>query len=161
VAIQPKGVLSRSIWDWAPSQIMAGYAIVNATGGQHAYVAIFNDNTQGQYLWVIDCSITGSNNTDCIFEILDSNPGGTPVAFPPVPIVGNVGATSGQLQTFYSVACIGNHLGAATNVTQTPYSWPHAWPIAIIPPGKAMGFQTSIVAASLNVGCYWWVGPQP
>lgn len=140
---------------------MAAYGLITATGGQHAYVAILNDSTIGQYLWMIDCSISGTNNTDCIFELLDSNPGGTLVAFQPTPIVSNASRGPGQLQTFYSVACIGNHLFAAGDVTQTTYQWPHEHPFAIVAPGQAMGFQTSIVSAGLSVGVSWWVGPQP
>jgi len=161
MAISPVGVMTRSIWDFYPAQIMAGAAAIPATGGQTSYIALYNNDSWGNYYWVIGLSCSGNLGGDANFEIIQTNPGGNVYPLTPTSIVSNAALLSGQLQTFYSAVCIGTHIGGASNIGQTTYIWPHDWPVAIVAPGQAFAIQTGGFSAQLSASLWWWVGPQP
>jgi hypothetical protein len=161
VAISPVGVLTRSIWSFYPSQIMGGYADIAATGGSMSNIALYNNTATGNYLWVIGASITGSNNTNVLFEIIQSNPGGQTSGILQFPIQSNASQLDGQMQIFYTSACMGYTIGGATDVTTQPYNWAREWPLAIVAPGQALNFETLGTSTAMAAALWWWVGPQP
>lgn len=161
MAISPKGVLSRSIWNFYPSQIMAGFASTAGNPAQLTYISLFNNDQGGNYLWVIGCSVTITGNDDVVFEIIPFNPGGAPSTFPPGPLVTNAPLLAGLLTTFTTAACLGQHTGGAANATVSPFTWPHDWPIAIIAPGQAFALTSKGFNQQMDAGLWWWSGPQP
>ena len=162
MSISPTGVLTRSIWNYYPRQIMGGFGLSAGVSGN--YVAVYNNDKTGNYLWIIAATVGGTNNTDVVFENIPFNPNGTTVSSGNIgsfPVVTDAPLLSGQMQIFESPVCLGSHVGYASNVTAVPYQWPHDWPMAIVAPGSAFGFQCLAPFSAITVGLWWWVGPTP
>jgi hypothetical protein len=161
MALSPVGVLTRDVGAFFLNQMMGGYAPIAATGGATTYCAVYNNDTAGNYLWILGLQCAWSAGQDIIFEIIQGNPGGTPVTPAAYPIVSNGPIYAGQLQTFYSSVCIGNHIGGAGGPAPGQFTWPHEWPVCVVAPGQAFAVQTGAESSALSINAVWYYGPQP
>lgn len=161
MSLAPVGVLTRSVGSFFVSAMMGGYDEISAASGNTGYVVLFNNSTQGQYLWVLHASIGTTNSQDALFEIIQGNPGGTAAPLAPTPIVSNGPILPGVMAHFLSNVCVGTHIGAVSGLNLGGYNWPHDWPICVVAPGQAFGVQTVGTFSGLSVGLAWMVGPQP
>ena len=168
MAIQPKGVLTRSIWSFFPGQIMAGWSQASDVAVAIGYVSVYNNDAYGQYLWIIDVGFAttalGAGGTGAVVVNLETFPGGSgfsPAAFPARPVLTGGLTQSGLIGSFNSGACVGTTHAFATGNGSLGYSWPHDWPIAIVQPGSSFGVAAELSGTTLTASIAWWVGPPP
>lgn len=158
---KPKGSYVRNSPDWFIHRMMGAAVAVGSKAANYAYIALFNNDTVGRYIYLTALNFqTSTANGFCYFGLIQGNTaGGTTQAVPLDPlvpvdagvVVGNFSTTQfvgGKLSSSFASAILG---GSSTG----SYDWPYEWPIAAVPPGWCAILETAVTGQSLN-GTFWW-----
>ena len=161
MARRPKGVLTRSEWNFHPDRLMGGWDTFNQASA-FANIIVFNNDRTGNYLYIL--SVQGSTDTNSAINFTILPPGTTyTAAVQPAAALKNDGPLrAGLLGHFASTTCLAlSHIGGSGNAQVNSFSTGFDYPIAVIQPGYMFGVETHTLSATLLAGIVWYVGPAP
>jgi len=149
---RPKGVVIRPVADWLAPFMMGGRSFTAALAANVSYGELFNNATDGSYLWVYGAT---GNTISLNAIVLESYKGqkGTPNG-----LIGMLQSDQplgpGVIGTFTTPICVGTEIGAIdSNSSQGFFPW--AFPAAIIPPGYSFSMHPANQNVALEAA-YWW-----
>jgi len=152
---RPKGVMSRSVYDWNVSRIMAGQFNSPAVAAQSSYLRVFNNSTDGSWMYGIGFTITTVYPNGCFIEWSNGTEGSTAGVAQPQPLNPMSQGLPGQFYNFSSPTCVAHEIGWITsNSTNESIFWPYDWPFCVVPPNYSIYLHTGGTNVQL-AGSIW------
>ncbi len=162
----PKGARTRSTPDWFIPQLSSAGLLLNNVLAQYAQISLFNDATDGRYLYLYGlCIAYGNNGLNCY---QNSPVNGSPVG-PGFSVKGDEAAKPGTIYQYYSAAPPPEYLNYLTFSAIDlqgaseflPTTFFPGFPLAVIPPGMAFVInQVETIAGYFSV-TFWWLALKP
>jgi hypothetical protein len=148
-----KGNVVRQVGDWQMDQMMGGAHFSAALAGQYSILELYNNATDGSYLWVYGLTAL-LTALDGIY--LETYTGTHAACFPGQGSLTFDQATGpGIVGSYTSTVDFGIHIGALYSNSQHTF-WPYPAPVARIPPRYSFALRPGGLGESLNAA-FWWL----
>jgi hypothetical protein len=144
-----------------PRGLMGGWTSITAAGGHLPHISLFNNATDGSYLYVLDFQGSTSGNASLTFELGYGTFGQNIDPNSTAKLVTNEPVGWGQFGTFQTTACVTPHIGGSGNAQVNSPAFNNRYPLAILSPGFSFIIEGSNAGTSLVGGLWWYVGDTP
>jgi hypothetical protein len=161
----PKGSYVRNSPDWFIHRMMVRQAFLAAVVGQFSYIGIYNNSTDGSYLYIQYLRFEHLTELDSAFfgqvgsNVLSASLPGRPLDAMAPTGFGLLG--SANTGTDYFQAGTINNFGTSElgSPADNSYDWLGQFPLAAVAPGFTAMLQTHKVNQSLTA-TFWWFSAQ-
>ena len=162
----PKGARVLPTPDWFTSVLTSAGTFVNPGGSKFSQVALFNNATDGRYLFIYGLSVGSPSGKFACYPLTTPNGAVVSSGF---PIRSDVGASPGQIYVYnssspppeYLTFLTSNALDIQGEDIENPLLYFPGFPLQVLPPGMAFVVsETSASANSVSI-TFWWVAMKP
>ena len=161
MARRPKTVLTSFRPEFNIRGVMGNFMTAGVFNGMFAYVEVYNNATDGRWLYVCGLEVWLGVNCSFALENYAGSFGNVPADKPAMPIVGGAPLQPGILSGFGSTQCVGNHIGGGDAGNQLNWSWSHPWPVCVVPPGWSFAVMMGTQTSAMVVGAWWYSDSAP
>lgn len=144
-----------------PYKLAGGWSFLAPAGGNFAHVSLFNNASDGSWLYVLDVNGSTSGGAALIYELAYGNQGFTIDAGSTAGLVSDQPLPWGQIGTFQTAACLGTHRGGTGNTTINAQIMNNRYPLGIVAPGWSFIVEGGAGAQTVVAGIWWYVGRTP
>jgi len=162
----PKGARVLPTPDWFAGALSSAGALVNAGGTNFSQVSLFNDATDGRYLFLYGLNLMTSGGKLQCYPLQSVNGSKTGAGFPAITGTGtlpgaiyvyNNAAPPPEYTTFLTL----NALDVSAFAPFTQFTFFPGFPLMVLAPGWAYVVSEISAAAQYNSVTFWWVAMKP
>jgi hypothetical protein len=154
----PKGALGRTVPDWNSANLAYTGLFSGGGGFGSANLGLFNNDPQGRFFVVWDCTISigpqtagGAFTGNAVWEV--ANAPVTGFTSPCAAVNPMATAPSGLVASAYNLGALDPNRGLYSALAGPgTWVWPHDWPMAIVPVGYSLIVEFGWNNANVNFG---------
>jgi hypothetical protein len=162
----PKGARVLPTPDWFINDLSSAGALVNPASVNFSQISLFNDATDGRYLYVYGLCVASPNGKLNVYQNMPVNGAKVGQGF---SAISGTGANPGSLYVYnnaapppeYSTFLTFNSLDLQAENLVTPLAFFPGFPLAVLGPGWALVVNETTAAANLVSATFWWVALKP